>query len=99
MTTIRRVGVVYHPALDGAEAVARELAALVAAHGAAEWVAPLPRDASSDGLAEAVAGSDLLVCVGGDGTVLHAAGIAARSGTPVYGVRMGRLGFKKGDAF
>lgn len=93
MTDIRRVGVVYHPALEGAEPVARELAALAAERGAEPWVAPLPRDAGAGGLAEGVAGSDLLVCVGGDGTVLHAAGIAARSGTPVYGVRMGRLGF------
>ena len=93
MNRIRRIGVVYHPALEGAEAVARDLAALAATRGVEQWVADLPKDASSGGLAEAVAGSDLLVCVGGDGTVLHASGIAARSGTPVFGVRMGRLGF------
>jgi NAD+ kinase len=93
MSAMRRVGVVYHPALEGAEAVARTLAGVAAERGVDQWVAPLPRDASAGGLAEAVAGSDLLVCVGGDGTVLHAAGIAARSETPVYGVRMGRLGF------
>lgn len=93
MNRIRRIGVVYHPALEGAEAVARDLAALAAERGVEQWVADLPKDAGSGGLAEAVAGSDLLVCVGGDGTVLHASGIAARSGTPVFGVRMGRLGF------
>ena len=67
-----------------------------AARGIDHWVAELPRD-NADGaegrLREAVAASDLLICVGGDGTVLHASGIAARSDVPVFGVRMGRLGF------
>jgi NAD+ kinase len=94
VSTIRRIGCVYHPALEGAEAVARDLARLAAERGVEQWVAELPQDVGqSEGLAEEVAASDLLVCVGGDGTVLHASGIAARSGTPVFGVRMGRLGF------
>lgn len=94
MSPVRRLGAVYHPAIEGAEAVARELASLATQRGVESWVAELPRDAgSSGGLAEAVAGSELLVCVGGDGTVLHASALAARSETPVFGVRMGRLGF------
>lgn len=90
---MNRVGCVFHPAIVGAEAVAREIEALVTARGLECWVAELPRDGVDGDLGERVAGSDLLVCVGGDGTVLHASGIAARSGTPVFGVRMGRLGF------
>lgn len=90
---MNRVGCVYHPAIVGAQAVAREIEALVTARGLECWVAELPRDGVDGDLSERVAGSDLLVCVGGDGTVLHASGIAARSGTPVFGVRMGRLGF------
>jgi NAD+ kinase len=89
---MQRVGCLYHPSLAGAEAVARELERLAAERGIEHWVAELPANGSG-GLDEAVAASDLLVCVGGDGTVLHAAGIAAPANVPVFGVRMGRLGF------
>jgi NAD+ kinase len=41
-------------------------------------------------LAEA---SDLVVAVGGDGAMLHAARMAASAGVPVLGVNLGRLGF------
>ena len=54
---------------------------------------PLSWEEVDRSLAERTPDSDLLVCVGGDGTVLHASEVAARSGTPIFGVRIGRLGF------
>lgn len=44
----------------------------------------------SDVLAEA---ADMIVAVGGDGTMLHAASIPGSSGVPLLGVNRGRLGF------
>jgi NAD+ kinase len=36
---------------------------------------------------------DLLITLGGDGTMLHAAHLVAALGTPILGIHMGRLGF------
>ena len=37
--------------------------------------------------------ADLIIAVGGDGTMLHAAGLAANVDVPLLGVNRGRLGF------
>lgn len=42
---------------------------------------------------EAVSRGDVMVAVGGDGTMLHAARLAGRSETPILGINSGRLGF------
>ncbi len=85
------VAVVYHPAVRGAEAVAESLGRQAADRGLRARVDVLPEQ--GDELPHQLEGTDLFVCVGGDGTVLHASSFAARAGIPVFGVRMGRLGF------
>jgi len=65
----------------GIECVLEDLAA-----GKLGRPAGLPR-------AEVPAASDLVVVLGGDGTMLSVAHHAARAGVPVMGVNLGRLGF------
>lgn len=38
-------------------------------------------------------GADMIVCFGGDGTILHMAKTATRSGVPILGVNIGTMGF------
>jgi NAD+ kinase len=38
-------------------------------------------------------GADLMIAIGGDGTLLYAAGLVARHGVPLLGINRGRLGF------
>ena len=94
---VERCGVCYHPDVAGAEQLAQRLCDQAAEAGCDVWMAALERDAnaSPDGgaVAAQLPGSDLLVCVGGDGTMLQASGLASMLGVPVFGVRMGRLGF------
>lgn len=90
------VAVCYHRDVAGAEELARRLSAQAARAGRATWVGVLPLPGDGDGSAEfcaRLATADVLVCVGGDGTVLHASEFAAQTGTAIFGVRMGRLGF------
>lgn len=37
--------------------------------------------------------ADLVIAIGGDGTLLYAAGLVAREGVPLLGINRGRLGF------
>jgi NAD+ kinase len=60
---------------------------------------PLPEDSwispaeNLDQLRERAGQTDLVITVGGDGTILRAAQVTAPSGIPVVGINMGRLGF------
>ncbi len=43
--------------------------------------------------AEAAAGAEMVIVIGGDGTLLRAAELARPAGTPVLGVNLGHIGF------
>jgi len=90
---MRHVHICYHPSVPGAAAMTARLHAVAEARGARSEVSELSRDGDDGDLGARLQGADVLVCVGGDGTVLHASGIASQAGVPVFGVRMGRLGF------
>lgn len=40
-----------------------------------------------------ICGADLIIAIGGDGTMLYASRLARNSGTPILGINRGRLGF------
>lgn len=69
---------------------ARGRAVLVDAASTVEFA---PGIVSAHPQSELATESDLLVAVGGDGTMLHAARLVAPAGIPVLGVNRGRLGF------
>lgn len=53
----------------------------------------LPRQMTLSLLDKELETADLLVCFGGDGTILHAARDATLHGVPILGVNMGSVGF------
>jgi NAD+ kinase len=53
----------------------------------------VPRDAPAATMARSLKNSDLLLTLGGDGTFLAGARLAAPRGIPILGVNHGRLGF------
>ncbi|MCH7698680.1 MAG: NAD(+)/NADH kinase, partial [Chloroflexi bacterium] len=89
---MKKVGCCYHPKLpnDLGRHVAEELVAIAAKHVEETWVASAwDEDATSRHMPD----TELLLCVGGDGTVLRAAQLGVISDALLLGVNMGRLGF------
>ena len=53
----------------------------------------LPRDLRFSRLDRELPNADLVICFGGDGTILHMAKAATRRGIPILGVNIGTMGF------
>ncbi len=53
----------------------------------------LPRHLTYEKMDQILPGADMLICFGGDGTILHAAKDANAYGIPILGVNMGSVGF------
>ena len=53
----------------------------------------LPRDLKLFDLNREIKNADMLICFGGDGTILHSSKIATRHHVPILGVNMGTMGF------
>ena len=53
----------------------------------------LPKDLRFHRLDKELQNADMLICFGGDGTILHMAKTATRHGIPVLGVNIGTMGF------
>jgi len=102
VTDQRRVLLLAHPGRAQAHDVACQLVDALSGHGIE--VRLLPDEAAALGLADnprvALAGDDdpssgceLVVVIGGDGTILRAAELVHESGTPILGVNLGHVGF------
>jgi NAD+ kinase len=86
-TPPRRIAITYNPRLEGARELGDELAALIEKRGLEARVVDRNADRG------AYAGADLVICLGGDGTVLHCTHLLMESETLILGVNLGRLGF------
>ncbi len=53
----------------------------------------LPKDLRFQRLERELPNADMIVCFGGDGTILHMSKAATRAGLPILGVNIGTMGF------
>lgn len=85
----RTVALLSHPRSEEAKRLSGRISRVLAAGGVA--VEPVRRERGVDG--QLPPGSELVVAVGGDGTVIRAQRLAIAHELPVLGVGAGRLGF------
>jgi len=87
---LKRIGIIYHPLKEPAVKLAAELKAFLQRKGLEAW-------SGSAWEAEKtrcnVDGSDLIVSIGGDGTILRAAQCILPAQIPITGINLGMLGF------
>src|SRR5512135_257801 len=84
------IGILYHPMKPESLALAQEMAGFLNERACVVWMGSAWDE--SEALAH-VAGLDVLITLGGDGTILRAARVGSRYGVPVLGVKLGRVGF------
>ncbi|MGD2207267.1 MAG: NAD(+)/NADH kinase [Anaerolineae bacterium] len=87
---MKRIGLLHHPKLPKTQPLAQAMARQAEVHGLAAWIGSTWDE---DAVRAEVLGLDLLVTLGGDGSILRAARMGCEQGVPVLGVNMGRLGF------
>jgi NAD+ kinase len=89
---MKKVGILYHPMNRAARRLAEEVEVFLAARGIAVWLCSAWEGEQAK---PHLVGTDLLLTIGGDGTILRAAQIAvgAKAPLPITGINLGKLGF------
>lgn len=86
---VRVIGILYHPSVMQAQTLAEQARDALTGYGRDVWSC-----SAWDGAAlEHIPRTNLIVCIGGDGTMLRAARAAIPYPIPLVGVNMGRIGF------
>jgi NAD+ kinase len=87
---VKRVGILYHPMKKAAANLARKLEGLLNNHSVSAWRCSAWE---REKIKSRVDGTDLVLSIGGDGTILRAAQAVANTTIPITGINLGRLGF------
>jgi NAD+ kinase len=87
---MKRIGILYHPKIDKAKAFSQELEKFLKARNIISWTCSAWEE---DKAKSQIAGSDLALSIGGDGTILRTVRAVIPHAVPIVGINLGNLGF------
>jgi NAD+ kinase len=89
-SNVKRLGLLYHPKIAAARELTEKLVDRISRDDVTTWV-----ESSWDVVAmrRHMADSDFVITLGGDGTIIRTARLAAPCQVPILGINFGRLGF------
>ena len=87
---MKRVGILYHPMIEAAYSLAKKLQEFLGSSGVSVWLCSAWEEEKARAQ---VTGTDLILSVGGDGTILRTTQTVVPDLTPITGVNLGKLGF------
>ncbi|MDD4859004.1 MAG: NAD(+)/NADH kinase [Dehalococcoidales bacterium] len=87
---MKKIGILYHPKVAATQAKAREVQAFLESRGVSVWHCS---SWETDEARTKLDNTDLILTVGGDGTILRAAQVVLPGNIPITGINMGNLGF------
>ncbi len=88
--SVKKIGILYHPKVESTHLKADELGNFIKTQGVSAWVCSAW---DADEACAKMDGTDLLLTVGGDGTILRAVQAVIPTMTPITGINQGKLGF------
>jgi len=87
---MKKVGILYHPMIKVAHALAKELEGFLVSRGASVWLCSAWERETARAQVD---DTDLVLSIGGDGTILRAAQAVVPGSAPITGINLGKLGF------
>ena len=87
---MKKVGILYHPMIEAAYTLAKELQDFLGSRDVSVWLCSAWE---AERIKAQVNEADLILSIGGDGTILRAAQAVVPGQTPITGINMGKLGF------
>ncbi len=87
---MKKIGILYHPKVAATRKKSGELAKFLKSQGVPAWECSAWEREKTCSL---LSGTDLLLTVGGDGTILRAVQAVIPGKTPITGINLGKLGF------
>jgi NAD+ kinase len=87
---MKRIGILYHPTRKDSSALAEQACRLLSQRRVEVWEGVADDEGA---LSREAPTLDMLITLGGDGTIVRAVRVVAAAGVPILGVNLGTLGF------